>query len=124
MLLPELPRTRCRPGLSEPPCHDHWLRNHSVGKTCNSAGFGTAVVNADLDQDVLGRFLGILDEDVEVAILIEHARVEQFVLEFVAGSDRGLCRPGWRTGRPPADTCRGTSCTNGSACCRGRSSTP
>ena len=42
-----------------------------------------AVVDADLDQEVLGRLLGVLDEDVEVAILVEHAGVEQFVLELV-----------------------------------------
>ena len=46
-------------------------------------GFRTAVVNADLDQEVFGGFLGILHEDVEISILIEHAGVEQFVLEFV-----------------------------------------
>ena len=43
-----------------------------------------AVVDGDLDQDVFGRLLGVLDEDVEVAILVEHAGVEQFILELVA----------------------------------------
>ena len=35
-----------------------------------------------LNENVLGRFLGILDEDVEVAVLVEDARVEQLVLEL------------------------------------------
>ena len=48
--------------------------------------FGAAVVDGDLDQDVLGRLLGILDEHVEVAILVEDAGVEQFVLEFAAAA--------------------------------------
>src|SRR5262245_39229817 len=41
------------------------------------------VVDSDLDQDVLGSRLGILNKDVEVAILSEDTRVEQLVLEFV-----------------------------------------
>ena len=41
-----------------------------------------------------------------------------------AGSGGGWSRPGRRRGTPPAGTCRGTSCTSASACCRGRSSTP
>ena len=59
------------------------MRNQSVGRTCSSAGFRAAVVDADLDQDVLGRRLGVFDEHVEVAILVEHAGVEQLVLELV-----------------------------------------
>ena len=45
---------------------------------------GSAVVDADLDQHVLRRCFGILDEDVEVAILVENARVDQFVFEVLA----------------------------------------
>ena len=45
--------------------------------------FRTAVVNADLDQEIFRGFLGILDKDVKISILIEHAGVEQLVLEFV-----------------------------------------
>ena len=47
---------------------------------------GAAVVDGDLDQDVFGRLLGVFDEHVEVAILVEHAGVEQFVLELVAAA--------------------------------------
>ena len=38
------------------------------------------------DQDVFGRRLGVLDEHVEVAILVEDSRVEEFILEVVAAS--------------------------------------
>ena len=41
-------------------------------------------MNADLDQQVFGGFLGILDKDVKIPILIEHTRVDQFVLELVS----------------------------------------
>ena len=46
-------------------------------------GLGTAVVDADLNQQIFGRFLGVLHEDVEVAVLVEHARIKQFVLQFL-----------------------------------------
>ena len=43
---------------------------------------GAAIVNRDLNENVLGRFLGILDEDVEVAVVVEDPRVDQFVFEL------------------------------------------
>ena len=46
--------------------------------------FGTAVVNADLNQDVVRRLFGILHEHIEIAILVKHAGIDQFVLELVA----------------------------------------
>src|SRR5262249_24800793 len=49
-------------------------------------GLGTAIVNRDLDEDVFRRFLGVLDEDVEVAIFIKHTGVEQLVLELIAAA--------------------------------------
>ena len=45
---------------------------------------GTPVDGADADQDVLGIDLGKLDDDVEVAILIEDPGVEQLELEILA----------------------------------------
>ena len=51
---------------------------------------GAAIVDGDLDQDVLGRRLGVLDEDVEVAVLVEDAGVEQLVLELAAAPRRLL----------------------------------
>ncbi len=40
---------------------------------------GAAVVRGDLDQQVVGTGLGVLDEHVEVAVLVEDAGVEEFV---------------------------------------------
>ena len=45
--------------------------------------FRTAIVNRDLNQNVFRRTFGVLDEYVEVAILIEHARIDQLVLHFL-----------------------------------------
>ena len=43
-----------------------------------------AIAHADLDQDVGWRLLGVFHEDVEVAILVEHASINQLVLRFGA----------------------------------------
>jgi hypothetical protein len=43
-----------------------------------------AIPDCQLDQDVLGRFLGILDKDVEVTILIENPGMKQFIFKLVA----------------------------------------
>ena len=48
--------------------------------------FRPAIVDADLDQDVLGRLLGVFHEHVEVTVLVEDAGIEQFILEFLAAS--------------------------------------
>src|SRR5262249_34883998 len=47
-----------------------------------SRRLGCAILRRDADQDFLGGLLGIFDEDVEVAILIEYARVQELVLEL------------------------------------------
>ena len=61
--------------------------------------FGASVVDADQDQDVLGSRLGILHEHVPVAIVVERARVEQLVLEFLAApAAAGLHQVGVREG--------------------------
>jgi len=39
-------------------------------------GFGTAVRNRDLDQDVFGVGLGVLHEYVEVTVFVENTCVE------------------------------------------------
>ena len=49
----------------------------------NLGRFRAAIVDGDLDQDVFGRLLGVFHEHVEVTVLVEHARVEQLVLELV-----------------------------------------
>ncbi len=43
-----------------------------------------AVTYADLNQQVLRRLLGILDKHVKVAVFVEHARIEQFILHVAA----------------------------------------
>ena len=45
--------------------------------------FGTAVVNGDPDEDVFWSALRVFDEDVEVPVLVERARIEQFVFELL-----------------------------------------
>ena len=87
-------------------------------------GVRTSVGGGDADQDVVHAGLGVLDQDVPVAVLIEHARVEQLVLRRSAGRAAGSPPRDPRTERPPADTCRDTSCRNASAWSRDRSSTP
>ena len=42
------------------------------------------VLDGNLDEDVLRGRLGVFHEHVEVAVLIEHARIQQLVLGFVA----------------------------------------
>jgi hypothetical protein len=48
---------------------------------------GAPVANSDLDHDVFGLDLGVLDENIEVPVVIEYAGVQQFILGglFVAG---------------------------------------
>jgi hypothetical protein len=48
--------------------------------------FGTAIMRGYADQDIVGVRLGIFDEYVEIAIIVEHPGVQQFVLEFFARS--------------------------------------
>src|SRR5262249_10458971 len=45
-----------------------------------------AVVDADLNEDVFGGFLGVFDENIEVAIVIEDTAVEQIILKFGAAA--------------------------------------
>ena len=45
-----------------------------------------AIDHADLDQEVLGRLLSILDEHVEVAIPLEDTRIQEFVLHVATGA--------------------------------------
>ena len=88
-------------------------------------GVGAAVGHRDADQDVLGVGLGVLDEDVEVAVLARRRRCR------AARTPAAPCRAARfsstaapRTGTAAADTCRASACTSASACCPGRSSTP
>ena len=49
-------------------------------------GFGAAVVNGELDEDVLGAGFGVFDEHVEVATFGEDAGVEQLEFGLLAGA--------------------------------------
>jgi hypothetical protein len=81
-------------------------------------------VDGDADEHVLGSRLRVLDEHVEVPVLVEGARIEQLVLEILARAPSiALDQVSVRV-FALRDTCRGTSCTSASACCRRRSSTP
>ena len=94
------------------------------GQQVQRRGVGAAVDGADAHQHLFGPVLGVFDEDVEVAVVVEDAGVEQFVLGLVAAAAAVLLRAAARRERPAAGTCTGTSCTRGWAGCRGRSSTP
>ena len=52
----------------------------------NGGRVGPAVLDGDLNEDVFRRRLGVLDEHVEVAVLIEHAGIEQLVFQVPAPS--------------------------------------
>ncbi len=62
---------------------DQVFRNQSVGSRSSEACSRAAVGDADADQDVVAVSLGVLDEDIEVAVFIEHAGVHQFVFGLV-----------------------------------------
>src|SRR5271157_5484904 len=63
-------------------------------------GLRSAITHADLDKDVFRRLLGIFHEDVEVAVLVEDAGIQQFVLHVVSAASLvvfleifvGICR--------------------------------
>ena len=76
-----------------------------------------AVMNGDLDQDVVGRLLGVFDEHVEVAIFVEYAGVEQLVLKFLpAAAATGIDEVGIGIGGLRILGTRYFSCTSGCAC--------
>ena len=59
-----------RPRVAKPQRREHVQRR----------GVGPAVVRGHQHEDVVVAGLGVLDHDVEVAVLVEHAGVEQLVL--------------------------------------------
>ena len=112
------------PASAPSPLHDQVLRNQSCGSRCSVRRLGPAVVDRDPHQDVVGRGLGVLDEDVEVAVVVEDAGVEQLELRLVACRGGGSPRPAARRGTRAADTCRASSGRSASAWRRGSSRTP
>jgi len=59
------------PGVAEP----------ERGQEVEFGWVWSTIGGGDTDQDVVGRTLGIFDENVEVAVLVEDARVQQLILE-------------------------------------------
>ncbi len=97
-----------------------------MGQDVERRRLGPAVHRGDAAQEVLGVGLGVLDEDVEVAVGREGVpeRVEQLELRLALVALAVDLDELVRTDTPPADTCRASSCRSGSASRRGRSSTP
>src|ERR1700691_6588923 len=48
--------------------------------------FRAPIESFDAYADVLGIRLGILNEDIEIAVVIENARIEQFELRTLSGA--------------------------------------
>ena len=101
-----------RPGVAEPERRQQVQRRR----------LGPAVGDGDADQDVVGRRLRVLGEDVEVAVVVEDAGVDQLELGLALAARGGSPRPAARTGTRAAGTCRAPSGTSASASRRGRSS--
>ncbi len=47
-------------------------------------GHRPSIDGSDLHQDVFGTSLGIFHKDIEILIVIENARVEEFILHIVS----------------------------------------
>src|SRR5262245_4598377 len=54
------------------------------GQNMELGGYRTAVVNADLNQDIVRRCLRKFNEHIEVTISVKHAGVDEFVFEVLA----------------------------------------
>src|SRR5215467_2009349 len=65
-----------RPGIPKPDCRQQ----------AQLRGFWPAIRDTDFDQDVLRGRLRIFDEDVEVPVLTEDARVDELELSFSSPS--------------------------------------
>ena len=125
---PSPSRARCAASASSPRRvrpHDQVLRNQSVGSTCSGAASGPRLATVIRIRMSSGDGLGVLDDDVEVAVVVEDAGVEQLELAARAVPRRRFSSTQPRVGElAPAGTCRAPSCTSASAWSRGRSSTP
>ncbi len=108
------------------PCspHAHVLRNQIVGSRCSAAASGPRFACRDADQHIVRRRLGVLHEDVEVAVLREDARVEQFVLRVRRACAGDSPPPACRKGIRLRILVQALHVRVAWACCRGRSSAP
>jgi hypothetical protein len=73
---------KCRPGRIGPPRPR--VAEPERGQNVERCRLRATVGHRDPDEDILGRGLGVLDEDVEVAVVREDAGVEQLVLQLLA----------------------------------------
>ena len=103
-----------RPRIAEP----------QLGKHVQFGGFGAAIVDRYLRQDIVRTSLEILNENIPVAILIEYAGVDQFEFVVVQTAIAIFLYQPARRGRQPAGTYRASSGRNGRAQRQGNSSTP
>ena len=103
---------------------DQVLRNQSVGSRCSSAASGPRLAAVIADEDVVRRRPWRTRRTRRSSGRRRRRRCRAARTPARRGCAGGWSRPGRRRGRPPAGTCRATSCRSGSACCRGRSSTP
>ena len=56
----------------------------AAASNSSAAVFRAAIKRIDTDGDVFRRELGVFDENVEIAIVVKNARVEQFEFEAAA----------------------------------------
>ena len=73
-----------RPGRVGPPAPD--VAEPQRGQEMKRGRVRPPIADADLDQDVGRPLLGIFDDDVEVAIVLEDAGIEQLVLHVLAAT--------------------------------------
>ena len=83
-----------------------------------------AIDRLDADQDVVRSGLGVFDEDIEVAVVVEDTGVDQLELEIALAAPAILLEQAARREIPAAGTCRETSCTSASASSRDKNSIP
>ena len=74
--------------LSRP--QDHVFRNQTVGRRSSRRGLIAAVHDGDPAEHIFRSGLRVLDEDVEVAVVVEDAGVQQFVLGLAAAASAVL----------------------------------
>jgi hypothetical protein len=46
------------------------------------SGFRSSIPDGDLNQDVFRRVFGVLNENIEIAVVVKHAGVEQFIFHL------------------------------------------
>ena len=83
-----------------------------LGQHVDRRFVGTAVVDGQTQQNVVGAGLGIFDVDVEVAVVVEDAGLDDLEFGLLAVAPRVLLQQEIIGKCSPADTCRasGSSC--------------